>query len=651
MGIFDRFRNKQQTPLAGSDQGFMDLFQGQPVYYDIKRMSPSEMWNTQPHLRTVVSFLARNIAQLGLHSFERLDETDRKRDRESIAARVLRRPNTETTAFELIFSLVGDLALYDVAYWHVAPDAEAPSGWGILRLPVEWVTPKNADAFRRKSYDVKAPGGQAVNIPAAEVLAFHGFNPTDPREGSTPISALKGVLQEQLQSSMYRQQVWKNGGRVSAVLSRPPGAQWSPEARDRFREDWYATYTGNGPKAGGTPILEDGMTLQRIDFSAHEQEYVEGAKLSFATVCSAYHVNPTMVGLLDNANYSNVREFRRMLYGDTLGPILAQIEDRLNTFLLPMLGMDDSTHYLEFNIAEKLQGSFEEQAAVMSTLVGRPIMSADEGRARFNLPAMGGEAEQLVVPLNVLLGGQASPRDSAPPKAHVNVLPKARGLGVALTKERAAQTYEEKHAEVVGAFFRRQAKVVKSKLGLKADGDWWDADRWDGELSDDLYRLAVATASQVAASTLASIGFEPDEYDEDRTLAWLREVSDRSAKSINATTKAQIDAALKADDPQDAVTSVYDVAEGQRTPAISAASVTLLSAFATHEAAKQAAGDKATKTWVTGPNPRPEHARMNGETVPLSENFSNGMAWPGDGANAGPDDLAGCNCSLSISVA
>lgn len=641
MGFFDRFR-KPQTQLE-MPADLADTFRGQVIHYDIRKMAPAEMWESQPHLRTVVSFLARNVAQLGLHSFERVSDTDRERDHASVMAQTLRRPNSETTTYELIFSLVGDLALYDIAYWHVAPDSEAPSGWSIVRLPPEWVKPKNADAFRRKSYDVKAPGGTTVNFPASEVLAFHGYNPTDPREGSSAILALKGVLQEQLQSSMYRQQVWKNGGRVSAVLSRPQGAEWSPEARDRFREDWYSTYTGTGPRAGGTPILEDGMTLQRVDFSAKDQEYVDGAKLSFATVCSAYHVNPTMVGLLDNANYSNVREFRRMLYGDTLGPLLAQIEARLNAFLLPMMDVDASRFYVEFNIAEKLQGSFEEQAAVMSTLVGRPIMSADEGRARFNLPAMGGDAEELVTPLNVLIGGQASPRDSGTqnetPKAAEPATKADAGITV---KARAPETHEAKHAEVFADFFGRQERVIKSRLG--AGEDWWDEERWDKELTDDLVRLYALTSEEAARKALEAAGLE--EYDVERTIAFLTEAARRSAHEINTTTRDQVAKALDEDNRDAAVAHTFEVAKESRAAQMATTAVTFASGFGTLEAARQNGG-QATKTWrTTSSNPRTSHARMNGETVGLDEDFSNGLAWPGGVGD--PDETAGCRCAMDL---
>ena len=95
---------------------------------------------------------------------------------------------------------------------------------------------------------------------------------------------------------------------------------------------------------------------------------------------------------------------------------MAKIEDRLNTFLLPMIGVDNDQYYVEFNISEKLQGNFEEQTLALQASVGRPWMTANEARARMNMPALDGDANELITPLNVIAGGQASPRDSAPNK-------------------------------------------------------------------------------------------------------------------------------------------------------------------------------------------------------------------------------------------
>jgi HK97 family phage portal protein len=604
--------------------------------------TPAQMWATQPHLRTVVSFLARNIAQLGLHSFQR-DGEDRTRDRESVFARTMRRPNDDQTAYDLVYALVGDLALYDRAYWLTVPDANTSSGWMFRRLPPSWVTPVARDAFGAKAYTVLSPEGESVDVAAEQILSFTGYHPSNPRKGSPTVEALKETLQEQIEASRYRGQVWKRGGRVSAVLERPKDAPaWSAEAREQFREDWYAKFTGRGPKAGGTPILEDGMKLTRIDFNAQEQQFVEAAKLAFATVAAAYHVNPTMVGILDNANYSNVREFRRMLYGDTLGPLIAQIEDRINTFLLPRLGMDSAAYYAEFNIAEKLQGSFEEQAAVMQTLVGAPLMTRNEGRSKFNLPGIDG-GDELVTPLNVLIGGQASPTDSGSQNQTGTSSRSSVASKVslpALVKAPDATT-EDRLAEVLRAFFQRQGKTVLSAFG--AGRDWWDGARWDGELADDLYGVSHDLAGVLGKAAAADLGYR-DNYDPERTVAFLRKVTARQAETINATTHKQVSEAISADlSPAD----VFKAAEDARGPGIATGLATFVAAFAVHEAAAQIAADhgvKPEKTWVTGPNPRPEHAALDGETVPIDSAFSNGADWPGD------DGEPGCNCSVDISI-
>lgn len=609
-------------------------------------MTAVQMWETQPHFRTVVSFIARNIAQLGLHVFER-DGADRKRDRDSVLAQVVQDVDGHMTTFELVFSLVGDLALYDRAYWLVVQNSDMPSGWMVRRLPPTWVEPVMANPWEVKEYRVyMRADGSAETVAAEKVLAFPGYHPGKMHGASPTVEALRETLQEQVEAAKYRSQVWKRGGRVSSVIERPAGApSWSDRAREAFREDWYAKYTGRGSRAGGTPILEDGMTLKRIDFNAQEQQYVEAAKLSLQTVAAAFHVNPTMIGQNEGATYSNVREFRKMLYGDTLGPLVAQIEARINAFLIPRLGMDRRRFYVEFNIEEKLQGNFEEQAAALAASVGLPYMTRNEARAIRNLPAIDG-GDELGIPLNYLLGGQTPA--TAGSQNRTTGENNDRRSGSPRVKEPAPETYQEQARKVFSQFFARQGRVVRSRLGQK-DAEWWDHERWDRELADDLYRLAVAVSGQVAAKTLEGIGFGPDAYDTDRTLAFLKAVSERIAGQVNLTTFAQIEAALEdEEDAAAAVANVFDVAEESRAEQSSISTTTAIAGFATAEAARQVAGNRARKQWVVNsPNPRASHAAMDGETVGIDENFSNGMPWPGS-IEGSADETAGCQCSLLI---
>ena len=79
--------------------GLTDMSPWQPLrmsmpFYDGLPFDYSVIYATQPNVRTCVDFLARNIAQLGLHVYKR-DETDgRVRLRDHPLAKLLSNPLT-----------------------------------------------------------------------------------------------------------------------------------------------------------------------------------------------------------------------------------------------------------------------------------------------------------------------------------------------------------------------------------------------------------------------------------------------------------------------------------------------------------------------------------------------------------------------------
>lgn len=228
----------------------------------------------------------------------------------------------------------------------------------------------------------------------------------------------------------YRNSIWKNGGRVSAYITRPMNApDWSQSgARTRFIESWKAKFSGeDGTDTGGTPLLEDGMELKTTQFNAREAQWLETTKLSREEVAGVYHVNPSLIWHSDGQTYASAKDNARALYSDTLAPFLNMLEERINAFLLPKIGADPKS-YVEFFLDAKLQGSFEERASVIQSSVGRPWMFVNEARAMNNLPAVEG-GDELAMPLNVAVGGLASPNDTDPTIERYNSAPQVYVYG------------------------------------------------------------------------------------------------------------------------------------------------------------------------------------------------------------------------------
>jgi len=368
----------------------------------------AQLWKSQPAVRTVVGFLARNIAQLGIHVYRRVSDVDRERVTDHPLAELLSRPNPKTTPYRFIEAVVSDLAIYDNAFvLKVRPKDQAA---GLVRLDPAQVTLEGKNPFTPDGYKV----AKTVFSPE-DVIHFRGYSPIDARQGISPLETLRTRLAEEYQATLYREQLWRNGARLSGYLQRPADApEWSRTAKERFRSQWAAQYSGDGSQVGGTPILEDGMTYVPASVNPRDAQYIESRKLTREEVTAAYHVPLTLVGILDNATYSNITEQHKMMYQDTLGPWLTMIEQELMLQLVPDFAGSAEDLYVEFNLAEKLKGSFEEQAVQLSTAVGGPYMLRNEARARLNLPSLP-EGEELITPLNVTQGGQASPQDSVPP--------------------------------------------------------------------------------------------------------------------------------------------------------------------------------------------------------------------------------------------
>lgn len=438
-------------------------------------MTYGQLWKAQPALRTVTSFLARSVATLPLDPYLRLSDTDRAKAGDHPLARLLEVPisGTRWTKFRLLNTLMHDLAIFDVAYWLKLRAADGSPA--VLPIRPTRITPRGGTFLEPSGFRVIGNSGH-LDVPADRVVHFHGYNPDDPNAGHAPVETLRQILAEEHSASVYREQMWRNGARVAGYLARPKdAAKWSPEARERFKGDWRAQYSGDGPATGGTPILEDGMQFLPSAVTPRDAQYVEARKLTREEVAVAYHLAPAMFGVVDSSTIGSTKELHRMLYQDVLPPWLTQISQDIECQLLPDLdpvGADKGTVYVEFNLKAKLAGSFEEQAKAMQSAVGGPWMTRNEARAMHNLSDLDG-GEELIVPLNVVAGGLASPNDTAPDNPDNGPsngqLPKSGDLVATLRK-----------------FFKRQGRVALARLGAGLDPDKAiDLARWNVELADD----------------------------------------------------------------------------------------------------------------------------------------------------------------------
>jgi HK97 family phage portal protein len=398
-------RDKQEAPAGSKSVEFTPALTEFLRLYEGYSASLSTIYRTQPAVRTVVDFLARNIAQLNVKCYEKASLGDRREAPNHPAAQLIQRPNLTTSRYAMLHGTVSDLAIYDNAYWRKLEQGRQRQ---LVRIPPWAVTPFGDSMLVVQGYRLS----DGTELRRDQVIHFHGYNPDDPRMGFSPLESLRRLLAEESAAGKHRENFWRNAARQDGVIERPVEApQWSDIARKRFREDWQNALSGE-TNAGKTAILEEGMKWNASAFSPKDAEFIAGRKLTREEVARAYHIPLPMVGILDHATFSNIREQHKQLYQDTLGPWLAMFEQELALQLLPWFGEFDGKIYFEFNIEEKLQGSFEEQTEAISKAVGPGVawITRNEARRIRNLPAIDDPgADELIIPSNVTVGSVVAP--------------------------------------------------------------------------------------------------------------------------------------------------------------------------------------------------------------------------------------------------
>ena len=625
------------------------VYNGPDAPEQVLNYSARQLYQTQANIRAVVDFLSNSIAQLPLEVYTRDAETDRNRDRTSMAALTLWRPNSDQTEYEFIRALAIEYFVFGAVYVWVLPD-DSPSGFQLRIVPTDWIIGTDfSNAYAPDSIRLCTKnGGTAVDVPRSEFIQFRTYSAGNPGGYLSPISALRQTLEEQIQAGKFRKQLWASSGRLNAQIIRPKDVQpFDDETRKRFIDAFRSSWGAGGSKAGSIPLMEDGMEIKPFQTSFKEQQWQESVTLSREDVAAAYGVNPSLIWHTGTQTYASAKDNARALYSDCLGPVLQMLQQRINSFLLPRLGATPDT-YVEFDLTEKLKGSFEERAQILQASVGGPWLTRDEARADNNLPPLpNGQGAEIITPLNVELGGQASPQDThmeespALPPGRPSENSKSAEPEIRI-KARSTKEEDEKTAEVLKKFFERQKKSVLPKMGAKA-ASWWDKKRWDKELADDLEPELDEISDFHGESTAKLLGYG---YNADRTRKYIRTLAEARAEIINESTYSKLKDAEEPGGAFDKRALVDAVVIGG-TLALTCA------AFGTRESVQQAQENgfdrQVYKRWVTGDNPRPAHAAMIGEEVPIDEPFSNGLNWPGD--DMGPaDETCGCNCSTEIIV-
>jgi HK97 family phage portal protein len=618
------------------------------------------LYRGQPSIATVVDKVANAAARLTFKVWDTTPATGKVQDRVSPYAKLMRSPSSSMSPYNFWRWTFSTYEVYGEAFWVKQRDDQGRV-YSLAVMHPSKVSVKR-DSEGKLVYvfaiGVSSDGG-ILEVPQSEVVPFQRYHPDSLMRGLSRLEPLRTTLLNEDAARRATASWWQKGGRPSVALKHP--GVLSQPAQDRLRANWEARHAG-ADNMGGTAILEEGMDAQVIQLTAEEMQYIESRKLNLTEACMVYDVPPPVIHILDHATFSNITEQMRSMYRDTMAPRLEDVESVIDFYLRPEF-FPANERDAKFSLDEVLRGDFETRATAVGNLIEKGVYKPSEARPLFDLPQAGPEADVLygnaaLVPLGSSVHGQqevtpggelipsVAPMGEPHPVAPPPPLPKSIAWDVYSRVARVKavggdvrRSLVDEHQRALSGYFDQQRQVAKGS----------GVHNWDAQLALLLADLGAATARTIGTVVAKDLG---GQYDVSEITDWLHKNAVDSAGAINATTVAELKSALdpteleeRGEDRGQAIDRVFGGQVAQRTVAIASSRVALVAGLASlHSARQNGAG---TKTWVAGPNPRPDHAEMDGETVALNEVFSNGMNAPGD-PSGGADEVAGCNCTLTF---
>jgi HK97 family phage portal protein len=462
----------------------------------------------------VIDDIAREASELSINVYEKVPRSPslpsaRLEIPDHPMALLLDEPMPEEYEDEYGFwyKLFSDILIYDMAHWQIIGSGPQPEA--LLRLPPQSITPdRDPTTYWVRGWQVLSGG----YIPRDQVITFWGYDPRVNHGSTSPMETLRRLLSEEVARDQNRQGMWKRSLRKDGVIEiDADGRQLSDEARESWLLDAEDALSGYD-QSGRPLMLEPGWHFKDSVFSPRDMEYLKGRLLSRQEVASAFHVPPAKVAAAENGQQPD-QNTQRLFYQSTLPPLLSRVESVIKAQLLPRFDLVPSVRrrrYVRFNLDEKLRGSFEDRAAIMSTTVGGPVVTVNEGRARLDLPPIEG-FDELYEPLNSVLAGgpQASPQNPTDtPAPGVNPAGTTPGGGTKppdsvegvvrqYNEQRgyqmALQKYQKKYERVLVNHFSRQRNAVKGGKSTLTH-------RWNNELTQDLKGIALEAVVEFGES-------------------------------------------------------------------------------------------------------------------------------------------------------
>lgn len=375
MGLtFWRKAPTEKKSMTLMDPAAMELFGAVPTSAGIHVGSGNAL--RVPAVAAAVGLISETVGSLPAKIYDR--ET-RSHDKSHPAHRLIHEEaNDWTSAEQLRVLLTADALMHGHGFAYVVRLASGQP-FELHRIePGKCVAKAEADGT--PFYEVHTPDG-VLRYEFTDILHVSAFG------GMSPIHMAREAIALAIAFERHVGSLFANGGRPSGIIQS--GKNLDVTAKKKVAESWFNTH--GRQNAGGTAILDEGMTYQQISMTLTDAQFSENRLEQIREIARAFRIPPTMIGELTRGTWSNTEEMGRQFLTMTLNPWLKSWEWAYSRVLLTP--EERRSLYIEFVVDDLITTNSQARATSYGQYRAMGAMTANEVRGGLNLPPLPGGDE------------------------------------------------------------------------------------------------------------------------------------------------------------------------------------------------------------------------------------------------------------------
>jgi HK97 family phage portal protein len=276
------------------------------------------------------------------------------------------------------------------------------------------------------AFEVNHIDGRSETYGQDEMFWMH-FQPITNRHGERKGQPLLDLGRDTIAlcraMERHASRFFANGARPGVVLESD--SELDDDTCESLRESWERIHRGP-ENAHRTAILDGGVKAKEFGATSNQDaQFTEALEFEAGRVCSIMRVPPHMVQLFSNLKYATVEQGAIDYRNHCIAPRCTRLEHAFARSLV----LDQSSHFVRFNLDELERGDGASRMAYETNGIQWGINSINESRAREGRnPCKGGDVH--LVPENYTTLEALARREAAKPENIEPVLDRLAAGGI-----------------------------------------------------------------------------------------------------------------------------------------------------------------------------------------------------------------------------